>query len=328
MSISLPNLNHYKEVFTKKEVVFPVSTVVYKETGLLRELPSPPPGKSGWPWTVEASPAPIVMESGESWPKISIVIPSYNQGEFIEEAIRSVLLQNYPNLEFIIMDGDSTDKTREIIEKYSSWLSFWQSKEDRGQGHAINMGFSVASGDYLGWLNSDDFYLPKCLREVAINALDTSAQVIYGDAVTLYDDDSKACYCYGNLVLDRYLRFGCIIYSHAVFWSQAVHVPICETLKCAIDYELWLRLVPSRTRSYINKPLGVFRLQPNSKSCNDLYQRLWKQDHEKIIEAYGEEPKSRSLLRYEFRLVQRIHKQLRKKIIIKDFQEFLLQDSA
>lgn len=103
----------------------------------------------------------------KNYPKISIVTPSYNQGAFLEETIQSVLSQNYPNLEYIIIDGGSSDQSIEIIKKYESKLSYWVSEKDKGQSDAINKGFKKATGEIFYWLNSDDFLLPRSLEKIA-----------------------------------------------------------------------------------------------------------------------------------------------------------------
>jgi len=130
---------------------------------MLHDLPKPPAGKTGWPWT-EASPqSSEKIPEGSEHLRISIVTPNYNFGHFLEETIRSVLLQGYPNLEYIIIDGGSTDNSVEIIKKYEPWLAYWVSEKDEGITHAINKGMEVASGNWINWLNSDDFLLPGAL---------------------------------------------------------------------------------------------------------------------------------------------------------------------
>lgn len=132
----------------------------------LAELPSPPPGKTGWPWTEESPRLPPIQPDGRPWPRVSIVTPSYNQGRFIEETIRSVLLQGYPDLEFIIMDGGSTDETVSIITKYEQWITHWESAKDGGQSAAINKGMARATGEWANWINSDDMLELGGLRAV------------------------------------------------------------------------------------------------------------------------------------------------------------------
>lgn len=133
----------------------------------MSELPPSSVGRTGWPWTEESPPLADAMPDGCPWPKVSIVMPSFNQVQFIEETIRSVLLQGYPSLEFIVIDGGSTDGTLEIIRKYSPWLAYWVSESDRGQSHAINKGIDRATGNILHWINSDDLLLPSALSTVA-----------------------------------------------------------------------------------------------------------------------------------------------------------------
>jgi glycosyltransferase involved in cell wall biosynthesis len=130
----------------------------------LEELPKPPDGKVGWPWTETMKAFPAQMADGSNWPKISIVTPSFNQGQFIEETIRSILLQGYPNLEYIIIDGGSTDRTLKIIENYEPWLSYWVSEKDDGPASAINKGIRKCTGEWFNWINSDDLLLPRSLE--------------------------------------------------------------------------------------------------------------------------------------------------------------------
>lgn len=133
----------------------------------LAQLPSPPPGKTGWPWTEESSQLSETMLDGTPWPRISIVTPSYNQGWFIETSIRSVLLQGYPNLQYIIIDGHSTDNSVEIIQKYQGHLSYWASEPDAGQTYAIHKGMQYTDGEIVNWLNVDDYLLPGALVKIA-----------------------------------------------------------------------------------------------------------------------------------------------------------------
>ncbi len=136
----------------------------------LDELPLPPAGKTGWPWNEETPPLAEHMPDGAQWPKISVVTPSYNQAQFIEETIRSVLLQGYPDLEFIIIDGGSRDDTVQVIKKYEPWISYWISEPDRGQSHALNKGFRRATGALVGWQNSDDYYGARAFESGAFSA--------------------------------------------------------------------------------------------------------------------------------------------------------------
>lgn len=123
--------------------------------------------RQGWPWTVDPTNKGASEYSGDHDCKISIVTTSLNQGQFIEETIRSVLLQNYPNIAYIIIDGGSTDKTPDIIRKYGGWLAYWISEPDQGQSHALNKGFAQATGDIFAFINSDDYYAPGAFQKMA-----------------------------------------------------------------------------------------------------------------------------------------------------------------
>jgi glycosyltransferase involved in cell wall biosynthesis len=138
-----------------------------------------------WPWNHEIESRSPAAPDESNWPRISIVTPSFNQAPYIEETIRSVLLQNYPNLEYLIIDGGSTDGSVDIIKKYEPWLTYWVSEKDGGQSQAINKGWHRATGELLAWLNSDDYIEPDVLRKVAnsyIQSRDLCPGLIYGRA--------------------------------------------------------------------------------------------------------------------------------------------------
>src|SRR5262245_25282193 len=111
----------------------------------LADLPVPPAGAVGWPWTEESSPSSSVLSKYRECPRISVITPSFNQAKFVEQTLRSVLLQNYPNLEYIVIDGGSTDGSVAIIKKYEGFFAHFESEPDRGQSHAINKGFAKAT---------------------------------------------------------------------------------------------------------------------------------------------------------------------------------------
>lgn len=159
-------------------------------TPSLTDLPPPPEGREGWPWTEGASAdAPAMTPDGHAWPRITVVTPSYNQAPFLEATIRSVLLQGYPDLEYIVMDGGSTDGSVEIMERYAPWITFRRSGADNGQSDAINRGFARASGTVIGWLNSDDVYYPGALVTVGAALADGTADIFVGamDKVLVQD---------------------------------------------------------------------------------------------------------------------------------------------
>ena len=138
----------------------------------LEDLPPPPPGRTGWPWTEACPPLPAARPDGRPWPRISIVTPSFNQGDYIEETIRSILLQGYPDLEYIVMDGGSSDRSVEVVRKYERWITAWRSAPDKGQADAINQGLAQATGEVFHFINSDDVLAPGALAAVGAAAGD------------------------------------------------------------------------------------------------------------------------------------------------------------
>ena len=146
----------------------------------IESLPDPPPGKMDWPWIREGLQSPVNLNANIDWPRLCIVSPSFNQADFLEQTIRSVLLQGYPNLEYIIIDGGSTDGSVEIIRKYKPWLSYWVSEPDRGQSHAINKGFRKCSSELMAYINSDDIYYPNALIRAVQNILESNTEILIG----------------------------------------------------------------------------------------------------------------------------------------------------
>lgn len=147
---------------------------------LLSQLPRPPEGRTGWPWTEETPPAAYAGRA--DWPRLSIVTPSFGQAAYIEETLRSILLQNYPDLQLIVMDGGSTDGTVDVLKKYSPWIHHWESERDRGQSHAINKGIARCDGVWFNWINSDDCLLPGGLAAIA--GADPAASILVAAQTT------------------------------------------------------------------------------------------------------------------------------------------------
>jgi glycosyltransferase involved in cell wall biosynthesis len=241
------------------------------------------------------------------WPRITVVTPSYQQAQFLEECLRSVLLQNYPNLEYVVIDGGSTDGSVEILRRYAPFLAHWQSTKDAGQGDALNQGFSRATGEIMGWLNSDDLLLPGALFAVARGFLRSRADIVYGDALNAFEDDRTLQYWQGFWVRPSFLQFGGTISSHAMFWRRSIHVPLWADLNCNIDGELWQRLVPGHSLKYLPRPLGVCRIHADTKSNAEQWRQKWREDDVMIWGRHGQPTRSR-IFRKWFSLSQRAYK--------------------
>ncbi len=248
---------------------FTISSRFTNASGLVvGDLPAPPAGKRGWPWTVGARALPKCQRDGSPWPKLSIVTPSYNQGEFLEATIRSVLLQGYPNLEYVVIDGGSGDDSLEIIEKYSDYLSHWVSEKDSGQTNAINKGIKQTSGDILAWINSDDIYTKGAFTRVT----------------TAFFDDPKSIVVYSNraLIDENQQVFGCspleefnppitpyLVCSETAFWRREAMENIGlldESLNFCMDVDFFCRLLTQGKFKKIDDYLGYFRCHRLSKT--------------------------------------------------------------
>lgn len=157
------------------------------------DLPEPRQGVSGWPWTMKSG--PFRATRSLAWPKVSIVTPSYNQASYLEETIRSVLLQGYPNLEYSVIDGGSTDGSVEIIRRYERWLTFWVSEPDKGQADAINKGFDKSTGEIHGYLNSDDVLQADSLFRVAWDFANEREASVHAYPVREFDSSGHDRVC-------------------------------------------------------------------------------------------------------------------------------------
>ncbi len=252
----------------------------------LSELPPPPTGKTGWPWTLESPQLGDKNAQGINWPRISVVTPSYNQASFIEETIRSTLLQGYPNLEYIIMDGGSTDGSVEIISKYAQWLTHWESGLDGGQTKAINNGFLLCSGAIRAWINSDDGFLPSTLRHVAKAFSLKDCDIAIGNSV--YKKPGYASYVRTKPVRAIYLNRGGHIPQHSTLWRSSIHEALDESLLCAMDTELWLRLYP-KARRVVQLPyaLAYVNMHPDQKTYANAWDFARPIDRAYIAKKHG-----------------------------------------
>lgn len=209
----------------------------------------------------------------ENYPKISIVTPSYNQGEFIEETIESVLDQKYPNLEYIIIDGGSSDNSIEIIKKYEDKLTYWISEKDNGQTDAINKGLRRATGDIFAYLNSDDTYLPGTFKKI-VKYFDENPGhgILYGDYYVI-DEKSRVVQKKQEIQFDYKMGccigFGLIIPQPSTFFKRDVinHIGyLDEKFKYAMDADYWFRASQVTKIKHIPEYISAFRVHSNSKT--------------------------------------------------------------
>ncbi len=207
-----------------------------------------------------------------NYPKISIITPSFNQGEFLEDTIKSVLDQNYPNLEYIIIDGGSTDNSVEIIKKYEKHINYWVSEKDNGQTDAINRGFKKASGDVIAWLNSDDYYFPGALNLVSEMYLSEPEAGLYIGNGAVADREGKRIRRYSNDIIfdyDTLLKGSNYILQPSTFINaKAVKEvgSLDESFYYAMDLEYWLRVASKFSVITVNEELSAYRWYDDIKT--------------------------------------------------------------
>lgn len=267
------------------------------------ELPPPPPGKTGWPWTEGSAEASDIRSSivsrslvaVGSEPKVSMVTPSYNQAQFLEETIRSVLLQGYPNLEYIIMDGGSTDGSVEIIQKYAPWLAYWVSEKDGGQADAVNKGWQIATGDAVTWLNSDDVLMSGCL-ETVVSALYGSepAELVYGNVYAI-NADSQVLYLIRGA---PFVSADILVRAHNPIPQQGFLLKrsllerigwLDPELHFCMDFDYWCRAALHNVQAvYVDTGLAYFRQHACAKTSTQYKIRI--SNRERIFEKVFSDP--------------------------------------
>ncbi len=238
------------------------------------------------------------MKKQKKLPKISIITPSFNQGRFIKETIDSVLSQQYPNLEYWVIDGASKDDTVSILKSYGRKLKF-VSEKDRGQTHAINKGMKCATGDILAYLNSDDVYLPNTLRTVAEFFVDhPQAMWLSGDYFIIDENGKKiqsgiADYkkiLRGKPTFNR-LAVANYIVQPSTFWRAELIKKIGffdESLRYCMDYDFWMRAIKKYSLHVIDYHLSLFRIHKDSKGGAE-YTKQFEEEHE-ITKKYVTSP--------------------------------------
>ncbi len=241
-----------------------------------------------------------VESAASPWPKISVVTPSFNQAEFLERTILSVLDQNYPNLEYIVIDGGSTDGSIEIIRKYADHLAYWVSEPDRGQSHALNKGFNKATGEIVGWLNSDDLYCHGALHLAAQALLgDLTAEACFGGIYIIDKDDQIVNALWPTPPDKRYtFHVGLDIHQQALFWRRSLMARIGmidESLNFVMDLDFILRILLNAKIIRIKSHLGMFRLHVAAKTTT--IKGVSRKEHQVIRERYARQfPSSLPLL--------------------------------
>lgn len=212
------------------------------------------------------------------WPRITVITPSFNQAEFLERTILSVIGQNYPNLEYLVIDGGSTDGSIEIIKKYESAITWWVSEPDAGQTDAINKGIARATGDWIGWQNSDDVYLGNVFAQVAELSLERpEVDLVIGDLQLIDADDNPGRVIkYVRPSYKALLAEGMLAANQAAFWKRSLHdqIGVLNTeMQCSFDYDWFVRLT-ERTQNTLHVPRvwGALRLHSETKTSNRALQ--------------------------------------------------------
>lgn len=238
----------------------------------LSDLPTPPKDKTGWPWTEEFHPDLLEFSEYGNYLTVSLITPNLNQGNSIEETIRSVILQNYPHLEYYVIDGGSSDRSIEVIQKYLPWISGWISENDLGQSNAINKGFKMCNGQIFNWLCSDDYLAKGAIWQVA-KFMNEYPQIdlVHGKCILRVERETCVTQVVGNCVeepinypyLAEIWQPSCFYRTKLIKRSNL----LMEDLHYCMDRELWnyIRAISSKWAK-IPIILSVYRFTGTNKS--------------------------------------------------------------
>ncbi|RYE45277.1 MAG: glycosyltransferase [Sphingobacteriales bacterium] len=242
------------------------------------------------------------------YPKISIVTPSFNDVKYLEQTIRSILDQGYPNLEYLVIDGGSTDGSIDIIKKYSDRISYWISEKDQGMYHAINKGFQRTTGEIMGWINSDDMHHPGSLFTLGQifyefkdinwlqgfpNTVDEKGRIIHASQV--YDVDKFFFYQKKHGITSKFIQ------QESTFWRRSLWEKaggyISTEFRFAGDFELWIRYFQYERLFNIYGMLGSFRLSSGGQASVDHFDEYLEETY-RILEKYPLSGADRKRIRY------------------------------
>ncbi len=247
-------------------------------------------------------------KTGLDLPKISLVTPSFQQGRFLEDCIQSVLNQEYPNLEYFVMDGGSTDESRKIIRRYAGRLTGWRSRADGGHMDAVQDGFRRSTGEIMGWLNSDDRLAPWALKAVAAVfrqfpqvewVTSMYPMVMNAEGLVLaarrVEGFTAAAFYRGRNAPFNPRFYSCMIQQESTFWRRGLWekagARVDTGLRVAGDFELWSRFFEHAELYTLSIPLGIFRIQPNSFSSREF--EPYMEACRRVLAKYSRRPPSR-----------------------------------
>jgi glycosyltransferase involved in cell wall biosynthesis len=245
--------------------------------------------RNGWPWQSDNRQKHTPHKEID-WPKITVITPSYNQGKFLEATLRSVILQDYPNLEYLVLDGGSSDNSVEIIKKYEASITHWHSLKDQGQADALATGFEMATGEILCWLNSDDIFLPGALKHVALVFLShPKTRFLYGNRKVIDESGVVIDHHIWPFFLTKYhWARGQYLAQECTFWRRDLYIQVggIDRSKFFImDYDLFYRMWCAAKFRKTTAYLGCIRLHGDSK--NSKHQQVRENEFSDALVNYG-----------------------------------------